>query len=96
MKTLFYAVFSFILIATFICDAAAQTTIIYGNITAQGKPLGYANVGLKGTTFGAITDSAGKFAIKNTSPGTYKIHISCLAYDCICNDGVWTNCRFPG
>ncbi len=62
-------------------NTTAQTTIIYGNITAQGKPLGYANVGLKGTSFGAITDSLGNFKIKNTSPGTYKIQISCLGYD---------------
>ncbi len=81
MKIYFTAVFIVFLGLISFHDIYGQTSSIKGYVVAQGKPLGYANVGFKGTTSGGITDSNGYFSIKNILPGNYKIQISCLGYD---------------
>lgn len=59
---------------------SAQTATINGKVTSKGKPLEFVSLLLEGTSFGAITDSTGKYVIKNISPGTYKVVASAIGY----------------
>ncbi|MBN2226114.1 MAG: von Willebrand factor type A domain-containing protein [candidate division Zixibacteria bacterium] len=45
---------------------------------ATGAPIPGASVQIIGTSLGAITDAAGRFAIENVPPGTYSIRINSL------------------
>lgn len=56
----------------------AQTASLSGTVTSQDAPLGFANVFLKGTQFGASTDLDGKFEIKNLPAGTYLLQVSAI------------------
>jgi hypothetical protein len=64
--------------------------IVYGGTTgkiagliteaATGAPLISANVFIKGTTMGAVTDMDGNYAIINIPPGVYTVMISIIGY----------------
>ena len=45
-----------------------------------GEPLPGVNVMLKGTYMGAATDMAGRFFIRDISPGFYDIEVSMIGY----------------
>ncbi len=47
---------------------------------ASGEPMMYANVALKGTTFGTVTDAEGNYRLLNVKPGTYTLIFSYLSY----------------
>lgn len=53
---------------------------IKGKITSGKEHVGFANVGLVGTTYGAAADVDGNFIIKNISPGKYTIQVSAVGY----------------
>lgn len=58
----------------------------YGAVTGRlidpdtKEPLPYANVMLKGTTFGVVSDLEGVFILKNIPPGSYDLWIEHLGY----------------
>ncbi len=45
-----------------------------------GDPLMFANVAIKGTTMGTVTDEEGNFELLNIRPGTYTLIFSYLSY----------------
>lgn len=58
---------------------SAQNGNVTGTIkTSDGKPAGYVNVGLKGTSKGATADSTGTYVISNVTPGSYTLVTSYL------------------
>jgi len=59
----------------------AQTTSISGKITADGKPLEFANVQLVGTSTGVATDTSGVFKISKIQAGNYTVRVTCIGYD---------------
>ena len=63
-------------------NTIAQTGIIKGTLreALSGKSVEYASVQLEGTSFGALTDSAGFFEIKNLTPGIYNVRITSVGY----------------
>lgn len=65
-----------------ICSAQ-ETSSIIGTLTqkeAGNIPLVYANVYIKGTQSGAISNVDGHYKIKNIAPGTYDLVFSYLGY----------------
>ena len=46
----------------------------------SSEPLSYANVALKGTTSGTMTDDDGRYQLLNIRPGTYTLVFSYLSY----------------
>lgn len=63
----------------------AQNATIRGFVydKSTGEPIGFANVFLKGTSYGSATDLKGYFAITQIKPGTYTILVTFLGYDTI-------------
>jgi len=59
----------------------SQTARISGKVTADGKPLEYAKVNLKGTSWGTITDTNGFYLIEQIPPGKYVLRISFIGYE---------------
>lgn len=59
----------------------AQTATLRGKVIAENKSVEFANVFLKGTQIGSITDSVGNFLIKNIPIGTHKIVVTAIGYD---------------
>lgn len=59
----------------------AQTGSVSGSITtAQGQPLEFANVSLKGTSLGSATSENGKFVIENVPAGSHTLIVSSVGY----------------
>jgi TonB-dependent receptor len=61
---------------------AAPSPNIEGTVkdAQTGEPLPGANVVIVKTSFGASTDIAGKFTIRNVSPGTYTLRATYIGY----------------
>jgi outer membrane receptor for ferrienterochelin and colicins len=59
--------------------AVAQVKI-KGTVTSEGKPVGYATVGIEGTTLGAVADEKGNFQLEITQPGSIKLKCSAVGY----------------
>lgn len=59
----------------------AQTGTITGLITCNGTPVSYGNVGLEGTTTGAIANEQGLFTIKGVAVGVYTLVVSAVGYE---------------
>ncbi|MBW8333891.1 MAG: TonB-dependent receptor [Prolixibacteraceae bacterium] len=53
---------------------------IVGHVTNNGAHLPYANISLKGTTIGTLTDESGHFQLVNCPPGTYFLVANSLGY----------------
>ncbi len=55
---------------------------VRGNLTdaQNGEPLMFANVALKGTTIGTVTDEEGHYELLNIRPGSYTLVFSYLSY----------------
>ncbi len=58
----------------------AQTGIVSGTVSHQGKPVEFMNVLLTGTHLGATTMESGKFIISSVPAGIYEIKISGIGY----------------
>lgn len=63
----------------FIGEIIAQQSL-EGQVLANSQPVEFANVILKGTSKGAVTDSLGFFRINDISPGSYQILISRIGF----------------
>jgi hypothetical protein len=62
---------------------AQKTTIVRGNVydKANGQPIPYANILLRGTALGATTDLQGFFQINNAPVGEQTLFVSFVGYD---------------
>ena len=60
--------------------AFSQNASISGKITSEGKPVEFCNVVLSGTTIGTLSDTIGKYHLKNLNAGTYKIVVSTIGF----------------
>lgn len=61
--------------------ATAQSGSISGKIISEGQPMAYATVGINGTSFGASTDSTGRFRIQGIPAGTYKLQATLVGFN---------------
>lgn len=59
---------------------AQPASIIRGTVTCKQKPVGYVAVGLKGTTYGTITDSTGYFELLNIPNGKFELEATAIGY----------------
>ena len=78
-KTMYRQYFTVFTLLLFSISALAQSNngVIRGNVSsADGQPAEYVNVGLKGTTKGAVTDNNGNYEIRNVAPGKYILFAS--------------------
>jgi outer membrane receptor for ferrienterochelin and colicins len=55
-------------------------TQVCGSIKAEGKPVEFAAVGLKGTVFGALADEKGNFCISKVPAGKYELQVSAVGF----------------
>lgn len=65
-------------------ESKAETGSIAGKLTDKemnGAPLPFANVIIKGTTTGTVTDYNGIFTIEDVKPGTYTLVFSFVGYE---------------
>ena len=61
--------------------AAAQTTgTIRGTVSAKGRPLSSAQVSIRGTSLGAVTNSAGQFTIGNVPAGRQTVRAQMIGF----------------
>lgn len=58
----------------------AQSFQISGKVLTNSQPLEFANVLIKGTSRGSVTDSAGAFSISIDQAGTYTIQASMIGF----------------
>jgi outer membrane receptor for ferrienterochelin and colicins len=65
-----------------ICFSQQDTSSISGTVSdsATHEPLAGVNVLLRGTVRGTVTDSEGKFTIRNVHTGTFELTFSLLGY----------------
>src|SRR6478736_3579473 len=53
---------------------------ISGVIASEGEAVGFASVGLKGTSYGVTSDENGKFSLKNLPAGSYEMIVSAVGF----------------
>ncbi len=73
-----YCLFFFLIIA--MPSALSQTSSISGKVMSEGKPVEFCNIYLSGTSIGTISDTLGKYALKNVKAGNYKIIASSIGF----------------
>lgn len=81
MKTIINLLFIFLT-----SISIAQTGSIVGKLTDteyNNEPLPFANVFLKGTTKGVISDIDGLYSLENIEPGTYTVVYSFVGYETV-------------
>lgn len=54
---------------------------ITGKIMSSGKPVPFANIGIKGTSQGAVTDESGAFKIETIKAGIYELQVSFIGFE---------------
>lgn len=91
-----------VLIGLFLIINIAHAQVLRGVVTGDGKPVGYANIGIEGTTIGTIADENGKYELKNITLGLLKIKCSAIGYHTVTKkvnivNGIQTlNINLPG
>ena len=82
----------FISLISFLSLSAFAQTAIRGKLidNETGEPMLFANVGIKGTTIGGISDFDGNFSIESPSltTGSYDIQVSFVSYETKIIEGV--------
>ncbi len=73
-------VFSLWLLASTVAGYGQKATLTGQVNSEQGQALGAAQVVLEGTHYGAITDDAGRFSIKDIAVGDYSVRVTYLGY----------------
>lgn len=59
----------------------SQNASIKGKVTtSEGTPIPYANVMLRNTSTGAVTDSDGRYEIKNLKPNSYTLTVTSVGF----------------
>lgn len=59
----------------------AQNGRISGTVRESGEPLGYANIGIAGTTKGTVANDSGYFELTSLSAGNYTLVVSAVGYE---------------
>lgn len=77
----FSAIVLFLL--SFAAPVWSQSNGISGKVTAEGKPIEFAQIGILGTAFGTSTDSNGIYRLRNIPAGKYTIKLNALGYKLI-------------
>lgn len=72
--------FTILFIVTISATAFAQGGSVKGNIRSGAEAVGFASIGLEGTTLGATADVDGKFELKQVPPGNYTIVVSAVGF----------------
>jgi hypothetical protein len=72
-----------LIVLLFSISLFAQKTIVRGNVydKANGQPIPYANIILRGTAIGATTDGNGFFQIPNAPVGSQTLFVSFIGFD---------------
>jgi outer membrane receptor for ferrienterochelin and colicins len=70
----------FLFISGVYVDSFSQGIFLTGKVFTEGEPLEFANVLLKGTSIGAVTDADGVFRIDAKTAGSYQIQISRIGF----------------
>lgn len=72
---------SFLIIFLFFVNNLYSQYLVHGNVSDQnGNPLASANVTIKNTTLGTVTDKNGEFKLQLTKKGSYTIVVSFFGY----------------
>ena len=68
--------------ATGIDDVLSETTTVYGTITeaSTGEYVYGANIFLRGTTLGTVSNVEGFYSMPNLPPGDYTLIVSFIGY----------------
>lgn len=61
-------------------SAHGQQAILTGTVTENGQPIEFASIIIKQTSFGALTDTAGRFTITGIGPGSYTVLVSAIGF----------------
>jgi outer membrane receptor for ferrienterochelin and colicins len=69
-----------VLISLCISVTIAQAQVLRGSITSGGNPVGYASIGIEGTTQGVLADENGNYELKNVTLGSHKIRCTAIGY----------------
>lgn len=70
-----------VILLLIICQQSfSQNGTLTGNVQENGRGIAYARIKLKDSSFGAISDSTGKFTITNLPYGTYIVQSSAMGY----------------
>lgn len=84
MKFVLCKCFCLLLLFAAVTDCFSQEVLrsIRGVVSDKRlrEPVEFVNVIVEGTTLGAMTDSLGRFEIKNVHPGIYKLKASSIGY----------------
>lgn len=64
-----------------ITPGLAQPGTVSGNVTHEGEALEFANVILKGTQQGGVTNENGRYTIDKIAFGTYSLVVSVIGYE---------------
>lgn len=77
-------------LSIFISIFGQEPGSLYGNITDSktGDPIPGVNIIIKGTYYGAATDTKGNFRIKAVNPGNYTIEVSFIGYKTVKYTGI--------
>jgi outer membrane receptor for ferrienterochelin and colicins len=59
--------------------AGAQASL-RGQLLAEGQALPFANIYLKGTQKGTVSNEKGEFLLEAIAPGTYQVQIEAVGY----------------
>lgn len=78
MKARFFWLITYVL---FVLQSHAQHTIVKGVITHGSEAIGFATVGIKGTSQGTVANNDGFYTLKLTQSGVYTLVISALGYE---------------
>ncbi len=62
-------------------DSVITVTMVSGTVTNGRQPLAGANVFVKGTTDGCLTDSLGRFSFTTASTDSAVLMVTCIGYD---------------
>lgn len=70
-----------LMLAVFSKHGFAQDASIGGRILNGTEPIGYANIGIVGTTQGAVADDKGYFLVSKLTAGSYTLLVEALGYE---------------
>lgn len=73
-------ILSSLLAIAFTINVQAQEYWVEGKVLVESEPLEFANVIIKGTSNGAVTDQSGSFRILIKSTGAYTIQVSSIGF----------------
>ncbi|MBN2571967.1 MAG: TonB-dependent receptor [Ignavibacteriales bacterium] len=81
MKKIILICFITLIIASNLTNALVGVdTVISGKVTSNSTPIPFANIVIKGTSVGTVSDNDGNFYLMNLPQGTYTIIVSSIGY----------------